>query len=70
MIEVFKTNMQQLCDAERMKSILLLHFSCISISFDLDDCDHILRIQGEWFDTQQVIALAEDNGFHCAVLEG
>lgn len=69
MIEVFKTDVQQNFEAEQLKQVLLLHFACIKVSFDLDDCDRILRIQGEAFDTTKIIELTKASGFSCKVLD-
>jgi hypothetical protein len=69
MIEVFKTNVRKRSDAKKVVTILLQHFPCSKINFDLDDCDKILRIEGEQFVTERVMSLVKENGYCCDVLE-
>ena len=37
-------------------------------NFDLDDCDHILRVETGAGDGPQIIALLATHGLHCAEL--
>lgn len=69
MIEVFKTNVQGVYQAEKLLELLLLYFPDSCISFDLDDCDRVLRIKGENFTSVKVIKLLEENGVECVVLQ-
>ncbi|MEO6330343.1 MAG: hypothetical protein ABIO55_15520 [Ginsengibacter sp.] len=69
MVEVFKTNVQKVTQANRLKSLLLDHFPGRKINFDLQDCDKILRIDGANFITEKVTLLINENGFVCNVLE-
>jgi hypothetical protein len=69
MIEVFKTNVQQSTDAVRLVQVLKQHFPSSRINFDLDDCDRILRVEGEDVDIEQIMGLVKGNGFRCSVLD-
>jgi hypothetical protein len=69
MIEVFKTNIEQLSQANEMISLLQSYFPESKINIDLHDCDKVLRIEGESFIPAHVINLVKEKGFICAVLE-
>lgn len=69
MIEVFKTNVEEVCQAEVLIDLLLCHFPGSKINFDLQDCDKVLRVEGDSFITDQVMSLVEENGFACEILE-
>jgi hypothetical protein len=69
MIEVFKTNVEEVCQAKVLVDLLLHHFPGSKINFDLHDCDKILRVEGDHFITGQVMSLVEENGFVCEILE-
>ena len=47
MIEVFKTNVPEVCVAQNIIALLLEHFPESKINFDLHDCDKILRFEGD-----------------------
>jgi hypothetical protein len=69
MIEVFKTNITYTGQAARMLKKLGMLLPYHKINFDLEDCDKILRIEGEGFDPQVVMALLGENGLVCVRLE-
>ena len=46
MIEVFKTNVQEFSEAQKLVALLRKHFPNSKINFDLDDCDKVLRVEG------------------------
>jgi hypothetical protein len=69
MIEVFKTNVEEACHAKNVIALLLQHFPGSKINFDLNDCDKILRIEGENFAVEKVIGLVAASGYTCIVLE-
>jgi hypothetical protein len=71
MIEIFKTNVESEEDAEFLKSFLAEIFPQSRITFDLGDCDRILRIEtsGEPADLLQTTEILFKNGFFCEVLE-
>lgn len=47
MVEIFKTNVNNKRLAKILLNALHNHFPACSFNFDLDDCDRILRVQGE-----------------------
>ncbi len=68
MIEVFKTNVQEAAQAERLIKALTDHFPNSRITFDLEDCDSVLRIAGNDVCPKKTITLLILNGFECSVL--
>ena len=69
MIEVFKTNVHETSQAAELVALLLQHFPGSKINFDLNDCDKVLRVEGESFLPGKVITLVKENGFICNVLD-
>jgi|TARA_R100000750_G_scaffold42757_1_gene28182 predicted RNA binding protein with dsRBD fold (UPF0201 family) len=67
-IEIFKTNIQQHKDAERIAQKIQSFFPDATISFDLEDCDRILRVMTPNNDLNKVPELIKQNGFECEVL--
>jgi hypothetical protein len=49
-VEIFKTNVSDVSEANSIAGILHDHFPLCKINFDLDDCDRILRIEGRGCD--------------------
>ncbi|MFH0864628.1 MAG: hypothetical protein V1904_00430 [Bacteroidota bacterium] len=69
-VEVFKTNVCDRADAESIIGQLSLQQPESQINFDLEDCDHILRVEsrsGE-IDVRSVIELLNKNHFICELL--
>lgn len=69
MVEIFKTNMPDRSQAERMLSLLVMHFRESRINFDMHDCDKILRVEANHIMPEKVIELMQMHGYHCQVLE-
>ncbi len=69
MIEVFKTDVEQLNEADEIIQKLLEHFPESKINFDLDDCDNILRVEGKTICIEKIIEVINSNGFHCIILD-
>ena len=69
MIEIFKTNVANKKQAERLLALLNQHFPAAEINFDLDDCDNILRVKDEKFCLSIIIKTLADKGFECQLLE-
>ncbi len=57
MIEVFKTNIEELSQATRLIALLLNHFPDTKINIDLHDCDKVLRVEGKNFMPSRVMML-------------
>lgn len=68
MIEVFKTNVQEESQCKIIIEKLLEHFPNSSISFDLDDCDKILRIHSPSISNRKIIDVLNFHGYSCEVL--
>jgi hypothetical protein len=68
MIEVFKTNVQEVEQSILIVGKLLEHFPSSAINFDLEDCDKILRIHGASISHKKIIELLDSYGYHCEVL--
>jgi hypothetical protein len=68
MAEIFKTNVQQNKHAEKLKAELSTYFPGSKIKFDLEDCDKILRVEGENITAAKVVELVEKRGFYCTEL--
>jgi len=64
-IEVFKTNIESIDDASRIKSILLKLLKAERVDFDLEDCDKVLRVEGKNFAAEEVICALNISGFEC-----
>jgi len=69
MVEVFKTNVGETSEANKLIALLLQHFPESKINFDLSDCDKILRVEGKDFMTEKLVMLVHENGFNCKVLD-
>lgn len=71
MIEVFKTGVCQQREAERLVGEIAALFPGYKANFDLDDCDHILRIQtqSETVDMEKVIAFLNKSGYEAIQLK-
>ena len=68
-IEVFKTNVADEHSAGRILAELGVLLPGYRINFDLQDCDKILRVEGDFVDTMLILAVLEKNGFACEVLQ-
>lgn len=70
MIEVFKTNVQNLSTAKTVEQALTTGLGYTKVSFDLEDCDRILRIEATAICTASVIRLLKALECECEVLTG
>lgn len=70
MIEIFRTNITRQKDANKILNKIHSAFPGFEANFDLDDCDHILRIKsrGTWICHATIITLIESFGFRSQVL--
>jgi hypothetical protein len=68
-VEIFKTNVCSLGDALQLTSLLTRQFPKCRINFDLDDCDKILRVQGDEFDVTKIINALGKLHFSCVLIE-
>lgn len=68
-VEVFKTGVNNLQEAERLFQLLTYKYPNARITFDMEDCDKILRVEGRNIDVDHVKQLLNQEGVYCQVLE-
>jgi hypothetical protein len=70
MIEVFKTNVTDKDHAARLINEIHERFHYCRANFDLDDCDHILRVKGisGESDAYRIISLIKSFGSKAEIL--
>ena len=68
MIEVFKTNIENREEAERIRKLLLDQIPYSKVNFDLEDCDKVLRVEGT-VSPLEVIELVKEHSYQCESLE-
>lgn len=69
MIEVFKTNIDCICVAEKVQLSMLEISPKLKINFDLEDCDRILRVEAENIPITEIIAIIQKLGLTCEILQ-
>ena len=69
MVEVFKTNVQEFAEAQKLVAVLRRHFPGSKINIDLDDCDKVLRVEGSNLPVEKLMTLVTEKGFVCTVLD-
>lgn len=69
MIEVFRTNVEQSSQAEWLIEILHERFPHSDISFDLEDCDRILRVASHDAIFKDISLVLKSQGFLCEELQ-
>lgn len=69
MVEVFKTNVQEPFHAEILLKLIHKSFNKVNASFDLEDCDKILRVESlNITENNRLINLIQSLGFVIEVL--
>jgi len=69
MVEVFKTDVYEEEKSLAIVQTLLQYFPDNKINFDLEDCDKILRIEGENILSERIKELLNEAGHRCEVLD-
>ena len=69
MVEVFKTDVYEQEISLAIVQTLLQHFPGNEINFDLEDCDRILRIEGENILCERIKEVLHGAGYQCEVLD-
>lgn len=69
MIYVFRTSVKTKKDIGKLTPFLNKLCKQAKWNFDLDDCDKILRIDGQTGIAPSVIKLLQDTGFDCEELQ-
>lgn len=65
MVEVYKTNVQEPEEAERLLFLIHTQLKGVCANFDLTDCDRILRVDGIQDEKEHtaILSLASQLGF-------
>jgi len=69
MVEVFKTDVYEEERSIIIVRKLLKYFPENKINFDLQDCDKILRIEGENIFSEKIMELLNEEGHECEILD-
>lgn len=69
MVEVFRTTVKEQGEAWLLVHTLTEHFPGCKINFDLEDCDNILRMEGDTVETGKVVELLKQYSYSCQVLD-
>jgi hypothetical protein len=69
MIYVFKTNVKTKKAVKQLAPKLNSLIAASKWNFDLEDCDHILRIECDTDVSEKAKNVLQDNGFECLELE-
>ncbi|MDB5158939.1 MAG: hypothetical protein JWR50_3646 [Mucilaginibacter sp.] len=67
-VEVFKTNVNEIESSEILIRKVLDHFPDSQVNFDMEDCDKILRVEAKRVIPEKIIAILNANGYSCEVL--
>ena len=67
-IEIYKTNVQEVREADLLLRKLLEHFPKYKINFDLSDCDKILRVEADLVVNEKIISVVIHSGFECELI--
>ena len=69
MVEVFKTNVTSNHQARVLVEVIQYQFKDYKVNFDLDDCDHILRIESSRaIQPDPLVMFLKDMGVNAEVL--
>jgi hypothetical protein len=71
MVEVFKTDVEKQSQANLLINLICIGFTGYQATFDLEDCDKILRIasSGQPVCCESIIELLESFGYQAVILE-
>lgn len=68
MVRVLKTDVEDKIKAERIVLDLCKKYPDLRITFDMEDSDKILRVEGEFFNADDIIAFLKNYGNICVDL--
>jgi hypothetical protein len=68
MVEIFKTNVESREESEKLARTLKKKFPLLKINFDLDDCDKILRVEGQHILVEAIIREMKLKKYSCELL--
>ncbi|MGB1295518.1 MAG: hypothetical protein ACPG6V_08555 [Flavobacteriales bacterium] len=67
-IAVFKTNVRFAQEAKLIGKMLKIMFKTIDVNFDLEDRDHILRVETINVNEGQISQTMKELGYNCTAL--
>lgn len=70
MVEIFRTNVTSEKEAVKILTLLKQTFKELTINFDLEDCDNILRMEGEDIAIDEVLTILEQANIKVEILYG
>ena len=68
-ILIFKTNIKEECDKQKIQALLDAHDTIQQSNIDLHDVDCVLRVVSDALSPEQIIEVVTLNGFECTELE-
>ena len=68
-IEIFKTDIKNKRNGRKIIKELRSKFPQTKIDIDFDDCDKILRLEGQDFIIEDTVAFVNDAGHQCEIFE-
>jgi hypothetical protein len=68
MVEIFKTDVQETLKRDHLLERLRSEIIDCKINFDLEDCDRILRVEGQQIAISKVLELMKKEGHFCELL--
>lgn len=68
MVEVFKTNVAEAEHANQLVLLLQQQYPGGRITFDLEDCDRVLRVENTHVAADSVISLLQTHNYECSIL--
>ncbi len=69
MVEIFKTDVENISESKIPLQKLSRHFPNRKINFDLNDWDKIFRVQRRGISAERTIQLLKKENYQCKVLE-
>lgn len=67
-VEVFITNIQDKMQSEEIRIQILKRYPNLIISFDLEDFERVLRIEGDYFNSSNIIEILVAMSFECEIM--
>lgn len=67
-ISVFKTNVSSDADAKTVLNQIQLTYPTMIVNFDFEDCDKILRLEGQNYQEDDIVSVLNKLGFSCEEL--
>ncbi len=69
MVEVFKTNIKKANQSKILVRKLQAHYPQSCVNIDIEDCDNVLRVEGDDICPRKIIELVTTDGYECEVLQ-